>query len=71
MDFLTNLLTPAEWKLHEDLLDKEVLFIEVIPCWRLFFDGIAQIHGDGMRVVFATPHDLVMTEKCSNNMDGY
>ncbi|XP_022895322.1 uncharacterized protein LOC111409511 [Olea europaea var. sylvestris] len=76
-DFLADHPIPTEWELQEDLPDEEVLFIEIIPSWRLYFDGAARSYGAGVGVVFITPHDLVMpysfalTEKCSNNVAEY
>ncbi|XP_022861476.1 uncharacterized protein LOC111381861 [Olea europaea var. sylvestris] len=59
-DFFADHSIPMEWKLQEDLPDEEVIFVEVIPSWRLYFDGVAQSYGARAGVVFVTPHDLVM-----------
>ncbi|XP_022897669.1 uncharacterized protein LOC111411361 [Olea europaea var. sylvestris] len=77
VDFLADHPIPTEWELQEDLPDEDVLFTEIVPSWRLYFDGVARNYGAGARVVFITPHDLVMpysfalSEKCSNNVAKY
>lgn len=76
-DFLADHPVPAEWELQEDLPDEEVLFTEIIPSWRLYFDRAARSYGAGAGVIFVTPHDLIMPysfalmEKCSNNVAEY
>jgi hypothetical protein len=41
-DFLPDHLIPDEWKFFEDLLDEDVLFIEMLEPWKIFFDGAAR-----------------------------
>lgn len=60
-----------EWELHEDFLDENVIYTEVILSRKLYFDRIARSYGTGAGVIFITLHDLVipysfaLTEKSS------
>ncbi|XP_038695503.1 uncharacterized protein LOC119992783 [Tripterygium wilfordii] len=76
-DFLADYPIPAEWELPEEFSDEEVFFTDVIPSWKLFFDGAARKYGAGAGVVFVTPQNEVMPfsftlmEMCSNNVAEY
>ncbi|XP_038717270.1 uncharacterized protein LOC120010560 [Tripterygium wilfordii] len=76
-DFLADHPIPAEWELPEEFPDEEVFFTDVIPSWKLFFDGAARKYGAGAGVVFVTPQNEVMPfsftlmEMCSNNVAEY
>ncbi|XP_038687483.1 uncharacterized protein LOC119986862 [Tripterygium wilfordii] len=76
-DFLTDHPIPVEWELPEEFPDEEVFFTDVIPSWKLFFDGAARKYGAGAGVVFVTPQNEVMPfsftlmEMCSNNVAEY
>ena len=41
-NFLADHPIPADWELSNDLLDEDVLYIEVLPPWMMFFDGAAR-----------------------------
>ncbi|KAL0291377.1 UNVERIFIED_CONTAM: hypothetical protein Sangu_2534800 [Sesamum angustifolium] len=45
---------PAEWELSDDLPDEDVLMIEVMPPWKMCFDGASYKEGVGAGVVFVT-----------------
>ncbi|GAA0165537.1 hypothetical protein LIER_20918 [Lithospermum erythrorhizon] len=77
VDFLANHPLPAEWELCDEIPDEDVLNVEVIPPWQMYFDGV--VHQEGVRagVVFITPQqDLLhysfsLSHKCSNNIAEY
>ncbi|XP_019157968.1 PREDICTED: uncharacterized protein LOC109154689 [Ipomoea nil] len=54
-DFLADHPIPAEWELSNDLPDEDVLVIEVLPPWNMYFDGASHREGAGAGVVFVTP----------------
>ncbi|XP_031124370.1 uncharacterized protein LOC116027084 [Ipomoea triloba] len=76
-DFLADHPIPAEWELSDDLPDEDVLIIEVLPPWKMYFDGAAHRGGAGAGVVFITPegevlpYSFTLTEPCSNNVAEY
>ncbi|XP_019167871.1 PREDICTED: uncharacterized protein LOC109163578 [Ipomoea nil] len=76
-DFLADHPIPAEWELSDDLPDEDVLVIEVLPPWKMYFDGASHREGAGVGVVFVTPegevlpYSFTLTEQCSNNVAEY
>ena len=38
-NFLADHPILADWELSDDLLDEDVLYIEVLPPWMMFFNG--------------------------------
>ncbi|XP_019198930.1 PREDICTED: uncharacterized protein LOC109192688 [Ipomoea nil] len=76
-DFLVDHQIPAEWELSYDLPDEDVLVIEVLPPWKMYFDGASHREGAGVGIVFVTPEGAVLsysftlTEQCSNNVAEY
>ena len=76
-DFLAYHPIPDEWKFSKDLPDEDVLFIEMLEPWKIFFDGAARQNGAGAGVIFITPEGEVLpfsfslTECCSNNIIEY
>ncbi|XP_019160668.1 PREDICTED: uncharacterized protein LOC109157214 [Ipomoea nil] len=76
-DFLADHPIPAEWELSDDLPDEDVLVIEVLPPWNMYFDGASHRDGAGAGVVFVTPegevlpYSFTLTEQCSNNVAEY
>ncbi|XP_038707284.1 uncharacterized protein LOC120002596 [Tripterygium wilfordii] len=76
-DFLVDHPIPAEWELPEEFLDEKVFFIDIIPSWKLLFDGAARKYGEGVGVVFVTsqnevmPFSFTLMEMCSNNVAEY
>ncbi|XP_019150177.1 PREDICTED: uncharacterized protein LOC109146984 [Ipomoea nil] len=76
-DFLADHPIPAEWELSDDLPDEDVLVVEVLPPWKMYFDGAAHKEGAGAGVVFVTPegdvlpYSFTLTERCSNNVAEY
>ncbi|PIN07494.1 DNA-directed DNA polymerase, partial [Handroanthus impetiginosus] len=76
-DFLADHPTPTEWELSDEFPDEDVLFIEVLPTWTMFFYGAARSDGAGAGVVFVSPEKQVLTysivlgELCSNNVTEY
>ncbi|KAG9442396.1 hypothetical protein H6P81_018250 [Aristolochia fimbriata] len=61
---LANLLAdhpiPTKWKVSENLLDEEIFYIEVLPPWRMNFDGVARKNGAGVGILFISPNDDLM-----------
>ncbi|XP_019159991.1 PREDICTED: uncharacterized protein LOC109156594 [Ipomoea nil] len=76
-DFLADHPIPAEWDLSDDLPDEDVLVIEVLPPWKMYFDGALHREGAGAGVVFVTPegevlpYSFTLTKQCSNNVAEY
>ncbi|XP_031106342.1 uncharacterized protein LOC116010995 [Ipomoea triloba] len=76
-DFLADHPILAEWELSDDLPDEDVLIIEVLPPWKMYFDGAVHRGGAGAGVVFITPegevlpYSFTLTEPCSNNVAEY
>ncbi|XP_019190497.1 PREDICTED: uncharacterized protein LOC109184956 [Ipomoea nil] len=76
-DFLADHPIPAEWELSDDLPDEDVLVIEALPPWKMYFDGASHREGAGAGVVFVTPegevlpYSFTLTEQCSNNVAEY
>ncbi|XP_019160999.1 PREDICTED: uncharacterized protein LOC109157600 [Ipomoea nil] len=76
-DFLADHPIPAEWELSNDLPDEDVLVVEVLPPWKMYFDGAAHKEGADAGVVFVTPerevlpYSFTLTERCSNNVTKY
>ncbi|XP_009630743.1 uncharacterized protein [Nicotiana tomentosiformis] len=78
---LANILVdhplPAEWELSDEFLDEDVLFIEELPPWTMFFDGSACCNGAWAGVVLISPERQVLPfsfalgETCSNNAAEY
>ncbi|XP_019166707.1 PREDICTED: uncharacterized protein LOC109162459 [Ipomoea nil] len=66
-----------EEELSSDLPDEDVLVVEVLPSWKMYFDGAAHKEGAGAGVVFVTlegemlPYSFTLTERCSNNVAEY
>ncbi|KAA0060610.1 uncharacterized protein E6C27_scaffold22G004880 [Cucumis melo var. makuwa] len=54
-DFLADHTVPSNWKLCDDLPDEEVLFVESMETWIMFFDGGARRSGAGVGIVFISP----------------
>ncbi|KAL0439074.1 UNVERIFIED_CONTAM: hypothetical protein Slati_2390400 [Sesamum latifolium] len=55
VNFLVNHPVPAEWEISVDFPDEDVLSVEILPAWTMFFDGAARSEG----------------ELCSNNVAEY
>ncbi|KAL0552168.1 hypothetical protein IC582_011265 [Cucumis melo] len=76
-DFLVDHPVPSNWKLCDDLPDEEVLFIESMEPWIMFFDGAARRSGAGVGIVFISPekhmlpYSFTLGELCSNNVAEY
>ncbi|XP_019178364.1 PREDICTED: uncharacterized protein LOC109173577 [Ipomoea nil] len=76
-DFLADHPIPAEWELSDDLPDEDVLVIEILPPWKMYFDVASHREGAGVGVVFVTPegevlpYSFTLTEQCSNNVAEY
>ncbi|XP_019155172.1 PREDICTED: uncharacterized protein LOC109152045 [Ipomoea nil] len=76
-DFLADHPIPAEWELSNDLPYEDVLVVEVLPPWKMYFDGATHKEGAGAGVVFVTPegevlpYSFTLMERCSNNVAEY
>ncbi|KAA0060398.1 uncharacterized protein E5676_scaffold318G001470 [Cucumis melo var. makuwa] len=73
-DFLADHLVPSNWKLCDNLPDEEVLFVESMEPWIMFFDGATRRSGAGVGIVFISPekhmlpYSFTLGELCSNNV---
>ena len=76
-DFLADHLIPSSWELCENLPDEEVLFVESIKTWTMFFDGATRRSGASVGIVFISlekhmlPNSFTLGELCSNNVAEY
>ncbi|KAK4388288.1 hypothetical protein Sango_2435400 [Sesamum angolense] len=76
-DFLADHPMPAECELSDELPDEDVLVIEVMPPWEMYFNGASHKEGAGAGVVFVTsegevlPYSVTLTQNCSNNVAKY
>ncbi|KAL4010597.1 hypothetical protein IC575_030098 [Cucumis melo] len=76
-DFLADHPVPSNWKLCDDLLDEEVLVVESMEPWIMFFDGTARRSGAGVDIFFISPekhmlpYSFTLCEFCSNNIAEY
>ncbi|KAL0282574.1 UNVERIFIED_CONTAM: hypothetical protein Sradi_7256700 [Sesamum radiatum] len=67
----------VEWELSGDLPDEDVIMIEVMPPWKMYFDGASHKEEAGGGVVFVTsvgevlPYSFTLTQNCSNNVAEY
>jgi len=76
-DFLADHPISNEWGLNDDLSGEDVLFVDILPPWEMYFDGASRSNAAGAGVVFISPethvltYSFVLTQVCSNNMDEY
>ncbi|KAG9442401.1 hypothetical protein H6P81_018255 [Aristolochia fimbriata] len=76
-NFLADHPIPAEWEVSQSLPDEEVFFIEVLPPWRMYFDGAARKNGAGAGVLFISPNEdlmpysFILSHCCTNNEAEY
>ncbi|KAG9454312.1 hypothetical protein H6P81_007216 [Aristolochia fimbriata] len=76
-NFLADHPVPTEWELTEEFLDEEIFLVEILPPWKMCFDGVARRNGAGAGVLFVSPKDdllpssFVHTQNCSNNVAEY
>ncbi|XP_056685850.1 uncharacterized protein [Spinacia oleracea] len=76
-DFFADHPVPPNWELSVDLHGEDVFYIDVLPPWEMYFDGVARQDGAGAGVVFLSPekhvlaYSFVLTQLCSNNMAEY
>jgi len=77
VDFLLDHPIFDNWELNNDLLGEDVLFVDILPSWEMYFDGPIRQDGANARVVFTSPqkhifpYSFVLTQLCSNNMKEY
>ncbi|KAG9453929.1 hypothetical protein H6P81_006833 [Aristolochia fimbriata] len=76
-NFLADHLVPAEWELTEEFQHEEIVLVEVLPPWEMYFDGAARRNGAGAGVLFVSPrrdllpYSFVLTHNYSNNEAEY
>ncbi|KAI5668833.1 hypothetical protein M9H77_18686 [Catharanthus roseus] len=78
-DFLADYPILTEWELNDELPDENVLVIEVLPSWKMFFDGASHREGAGAGagIVFlipegdVLPYMFTLSQQCSNNIVEY
>ncbi|XP_058202996.1 uncharacterized protein LOC131317464 [Rhododendron vialii] len=76
-NFLADHPISADWEISEEFPDEDVLFIEVLQPWTMFYDGAARLEGAGAGVIFVSPqkqvlpYAFILREKCSNNVAEY
>ncbi|TYK02452.1 uncharacterized protein E5676_scaffold1738G00700 [Cucumis melo var. makuwa] len=76
-DFLADHSFPSNWKLCEDLPHEEVLFVESMEPWAMFFDGAVRRSEVGVDIVVIfhekhmLPYNFTLSELCSNNVVEY
>ncbi|KAG9447538.1 hypothetical protein H6P81_013666 [Aristolochia fimbriata] len=76
-NFLADHPVPSEWELTEEFPDEEIFLVEILPPWKMYFEGAARRNGAGAGVFFVLPKDnllpysFVLTQNCSNNVAEY
>ncbi|TYK01380.1 protein NYNRIN-like [Cucumis melo var. makuwa] len=60
-DFLSDHSVPSNWKLCDDLPDEEVLFVESMEPWTMFFDVAVRKSGAGVGIVFISPEKHMLS----------
>ncbi|XP_074306102.1 uncharacterized protein LOC141641334 [Silene latifolia] len=76
-DFFADHPVPAEWEISDDLPGEEIFYVDVLPPWQMYFDGLCKARWSGAGVVFVTPQNHLMpyaftlTQLCTNNMAEY
>ncbi|XP_033510867.1 uncharacterized protein [Nicotiana tomentosiformis] len=76
-NFLVDHPLPVEWELSNEFPDEDILFIEELPPWTMFFDVSARRNGVGEGVVLISPERqvwpfyFILGETCSNNAVDY
>ena len=76
-NFLADHPVLSDWEFSDDFPDEDVFYIEVMPPWIMFFDGVARQEGAGASVVFVSPqrqillYSFSLSELCSNNVAEY
>ncbi|XP_016475803.2 uncharacterized protein LOC107797418 [Nicotiana tabacum] len=76
-NFLADHPLPTEWELSDEFPDKDVLFIEEFPPWKMFFNGSARRNSTGAGVGLISlerqvlPLSFVLDETCSINAAEY
>jgi len=60
-DFLADLPIPNEWELNDDVPGEDVFFVDILPPWEMYFDGVARNDEAGAGVVFISPEKHVLT----------
>jgi len=77
VDFLADHPIPDEWELNDDLPDEEVFVIDILPPWKMYFNGAAPQDGAGAGVVLVSPekhilpYSFALTQLCSNDVAEY
>ncbi|XP_015170845.1 uncharacterized protein [Solanum tuberosum] len=75
--FLADHPISDDWELTDELPDEDAMLIEVLPPWKIHFDGDAHRGGAGAGVVFITsqkeilPFSFTLKQCCSNNVAEY
>ena len=76
-DILADYPIPSDWEFSDDFSYEDVFYIEVMPPWMMFLDGVARQEGVGAGVVFVSPqwnillYSFSLSELCSNNIAEY
>ena len=66
-----------DWELNDDLPEEEIFFVNVVPPWEMFFDGVAQWYGVRIRILLVSPkkhiltYSFVLVNLCFNNVTEY
>ncbi|GAA0164306.1 hypothetical protein LIER_19973 [Lithospermum erythrorhizon] len=59
-DFLANHPLPAKWELCDELPNEDVMNVEMMPPWKMYFDSAAHQGGAEAGVIFLSPHQDLM-----------
>ncbi|KAA0025791.1 uncharacterized protein E5676_scaffold447G00660 [Cucumis melo var. makuwa] len=76
-DFQVDHLVPSNWELCDDLPYEEVLLVESMKPWTMFFNGATRRSGAGVGIVFISsekhmlPYSFTLDELCLNNVAEY
>jgi len=77
VDFLEDHPIPDNWELSDDFSREDMFYIDILPPWKMYFDGAVRHDVVGAGVVFVSPenpilpYSFVVTQLCSNNVAEY
>ena len=57
-NFLVDHSIPDTWELNDDLPGEDVFFIDILPPWKMYFNGAIRHDGVGVGVVFVCPENM-------------
>ena len=60
-DFSANHPIPDAWELNDNLPGEDMLFVDILPPWKMYFDEDARHVGASAGVVFVSKKKRILT----------